>query len=61
MVLATNLGFPRMGSQRQLKKAVEAFWAGKTTEGELMATAKALREAHWKLQKDAGEGSWDSC
>ncbi len=54
MVLATNLGFPRVGKDRELKKAQEAFWKGKATEAELQATAKELRLRHWTMQKDAG-------
>jgi 5-methyltetrahydropteroyltriglutamate--homocysteine methyltransferase len=49
-----NLGFPRMGRQRELKFALEAFWAGKRTEADLLATAKTLRAEHWKLQQSAG-------
>ncbi len=49
-----NLGFPRMGRQRELKFALEGFWSGKRTEAELLQTAKSLREAHWKLQQAAG-------
>jgi 5-methyltetrahydropteroyltriglutamate--homocysteine methyltransferase len=49
-----NLGFPRMGSQRELKFALEGYWAGKRTEADLLAVAKGLREEHWKLQHDAG-------
>ncbi len=49
-----NLGFPRMGRQRELKFALEAYWAGKRTEQELLDTASALRKEHWKLQQAAG-------
>ena len=54
MVLATNLGFPRIGAQRELKKAQEAFWKGMASEAELQRTAKELRLRHWALQRDAG-------
>ena len=54
MVLATNLGFPRIGANRELKKAVESFWAGKSSEQDLLKAGKELRARHWKLQKDAG-------
>ncbi len=54
MVLATNLGFPRIGDMRQLKKAVESYWKGKSSVDELLSTGKALRAHNWKLQKDAG-------
>lgn len=49
-----NLGFPRMGRQRELKFALEGFWSGKRTEDELLETARSLRAEHWKLQQAAG-------
>ena len=49
-----NLGFPRIGSQRELKKASEAYWAGKQTAAQLMRTGKDIRLQNWQLQKDAG-------
>ena len=49
-----NLGFPRMGRQRELKFTLEGFWTGKRTEAELLQVAKTLRAEHWKLQKSAG-------
>ena len=54
MALATNLGFPRIGAQRELKKAVESYWQGKSSAQDLLAAGKDLRARHWKLQKDAG-------
>jgi len=54
MVFATNLGFPRIGTNRELKKAVEAYWKGNSSEQELLQTGKDLRARHWALQKDAG-------
>lgn len=49
-----NLGFPRMGRQRELKFALEGLWAGKRTEQELLDVAARLRADHWKLQQAAG-------
>jgi len=43
-----------MGVNRDLKKATEAYWAGKLSQSDLLAEAKRLRLAHWKIQKDAG-------
>ncbi|GAP91015.2 putative cobalamin-independent methionine synthase [Rosellinia necatrix] len=54
MVQSAVLGFPRMGENRDLKKATEAYWAGKISQADLLAEAKRLRLAHWKIQKDAG-------
>ena len=53
MALATNLGFPRIGAHRELKKAVEAYWKGSMSQDEMMQVAKDLRATHWQLQKDA--------
>ena len=54
MIQAANLGFPRIGAFRELKKAVESFWKGASSEAELMNTAVDLRAKHWKMQADAG-------
>ncbi|KAK5024218.1 methionine-synthesizing 5-methyltetrahydropteroyltriglutamate--homocysteine methyltransferase [Exophiala sideris] len=54
MVVSSILGFPRMGANRDLKKATEAYWAGKISQDELLAEGKRLRHEHWKIQKDAG-------
>jgi len=53
-VPSTVLGFPRIGANRELKKATEAFWAGKSDEKSLQETAKKLRIDHWKAQKAQG-------
>lgn len=54
MALAHNLGFPRIGRDRELKKALEAFWKGELDEAGLRAIGKQLRATHWQAQKDAG-------
>ncbi|WP_291380561.1 5-methyltetrahydropteroyltriglutamate--homocysteine S-methyltransferase [Demequina sp.] len=41
----TILGYPRIGANRELKKALESFWKGASTEADLEATAAALRAA----------------
>ncbi len=48
------IGFPRIGEQRELKKALEAYWAGKISQEELQKTASELRKRHWTYQKNAG-------
>ena len=40
MVTATNLGFPRFGPNRELKKLVEGFWSGKVDRKTLIQGAK---------------------
>ncbi|MWV13971.1 5-methyltetrahydropteroyltriglutamate--homocysteine S-methyltransferase [Pseudomonas sp. R-28-1W-6] len=54
MALAHTLGFPRIGRDRELKKALEAYWQGALDEAGLRAVGRQLRAAHWQLQKDAG-------
>lgn len=49
-----NLGYPRIGNQRELKKASELYWAGKSSIEELKEAARQIRLHNWKLQKDAG-------
>jgi 5-methyltetrahydropteroyltriglutamate--homocysteine methyltransferase len=49
-----NLGFPRIGARRELKRALESFWARKIGEPELLETAKALRAHNWRTQQAAG-------
>lgn len=56
MVLATNLGFPRIGVNRELKKALESYWKGQSTQQDLARCAQDLRARHWTLQKDSGIG-----
>jgi 5-methyltetrahydropteroyltriglutamate--homocysteine methyltransferase len=53
-ILATNLGFPRIGGHRELKTAVESYWAGKSSADELLKTAASLRARHWLVQQKAG-------
>lgn len=47
-------GFPRIGEQRELKRALESFWAGKIDEANLQAVAKELRIKHIKYQDERG-------
>jgi 5-methyltetrahydropteroyltriglutamate--homocysteine methyltransferase len=54
MTRTAALGLPRIGPDRELKFALESFWAGKTGEEELMETARGLRAANWRRAADAG-------
>ncbi len=53
-ILIHNLGYPRMGALRQLKRSLEAYWRGASTVEELQKTAAELRRVHWVQQKEAG-------
>ncbi|MGN6540505.1 MAG: 5-methyltetrahydropteroyltriglutamate--homocysteine S-methyltransferase [Ginsengibacter sp.] len=53
-MITHNLGYPRIGSNRELKKSSEQYWAGKISAIELEQTAKNIRHQNWQIQKDAG-------
>ena len=54
MVIASNLGYPRIGPGRELKKALESFWGGRSDAAALDAASATLRRASWELQQAAG-------
>jgi len=54
MVKTHILGFPRIGAQRELKHAVEAYWQGNINQDDLEAIGHKLRQHHWELQEKAG-------
>jgi len=53
MATTANLGFPRIGAQRELKKALESYWKGDLNVEALEAAAKAIRSENWKRQHAA--------
>ncbi|MEU6081208.1 5-methyltetrahydropteroyltriglutamate--homocysteine S-methyltransferase [Streptomyces sp. NPDC047108] len=55
-VRATLHGYPRQGPGRELKKAVEGYWAGRATEAELLGTAAQLRTDARRETAAAGIG-----
>ena len=54
MVKVSNLGYPRLGENREWKKLIEFYWAGDILQAELRAQAKDLRLEFLKKQADAG-------
>ncbi len=48
------IGFPRIGTLRELKFASEKYFRKEISADELQQTAKDLRKIHWQTQKDAG-------
>src|SRR5699024_3429425 len=53
-MLTHNLGYPRIGINRDLKKLVESYWKDTTSKEELLESAAALRILHWTKQKESG-------
>ena len=54
MPISHNLGFPHLGAGRELKRATEGYWSGKVSQADLLKQGVALRERHWRLQRDVG-------
>ncbi|WP_241311355.1 5-methyltetrahydropteroyltriglutamate--homocysteine S-methyltransferase [Chryseobacterium arthrosphaerae] len=48
------LGYPRIGSKRELKKACEQYWSGKIVLEELLAVGRTICNHNWNIQKEAG-------
>lgn len=51
MIFTHNLGFPRIGAQRELKYALESYWKGQSSLQALTSQAAELRQKHWQFQK----------
>ncbi len=49
-----NLGYPRIGSKRELKKACEQYWSGNIILEELLDRGRRICNLNWKIQKEAG-------
>lgn len=54
MKKSTIVGYPRIGVNRELKKAVEGYFKGDFSLDELQSTAKQLRKEYWTTQKEKG-------
>jgi 5-methyltetrahydropteroyltriglutamate--homocysteine methyltransferase len=54
MLKTANLGFPRIGANRELKKAIESYWKKTSSATELQKVAAEIRAKNWQTQKDAG-------
>ncbi|MCK7598386.1 5-methyltetrahydropteroyltriglutamate--homocysteine S-methyltransferase [Microbulbifer sp. CAU 1566] len=48
------LGYPRIGAQRELKKAQEAYWKGEIDQKALLAVGSQVRSQNWQAQQGAG-------
>ena len=54
MIKTASLGFPRIGANRELKKAVESFWKKSSNEVDLKKSAQEIRHNNWQLQQKSG-------
>lgn len=53
-IQTATLGYPRIGKNRELKKALEAFWNGKSNQENLLQTVQDIELANWQTQLQAG-------
>ncbi|MCP9277221.1 5-methyltetrahydropteroyltriglutamate--homocysteine S-methyltransferase [Bacillus wiedmannii] len=53
-IQTSNLGYPRIGLQREWKKTLEAFWSNKIDEEQFLTKMKAIRLQHVKVQQEKG-------
>ncbi|WP_051541396.1 5-methyltetrahydropteroyltriglutamate--homocysteine S-methyltransferase [Caldalkalibacillus mannanilyticus] len=53
-VKSSNLGYPRIGENREWKKTLEAFWAGKREETDFFQQMEQIRLYHLKKQQEKG-------
>ncbi|MDK2981331.1 MAG: 5-methyltetrahydropteroyltriglutamate--homocysteine methyltransferase [Chloroflexota bacterium] len=54
MILTSNLGYPRIGLNRELKFAQEKYWKNAISLDELKQTANRIQTANWIVQKEMG-------
>ena len=52
MIQTQTIGYPRIGVQRELKKAVEKYWKKQIAAEALQKQARQLRETHWRTQRN---------
>jgi 5-methyltetrahydropteroyltriglutamate--homocysteine methyltransferase len=57
---STVLGYPRIGPHRELKRALESYWDGRSTYQELESTGLRLREETWRRLDALGLGALPS-
>ncbi|WP_185870428.1 5-methyltetrahydropteroyltriglutamate--homocysteine S-methyltransferase [Blattabacterium cuenoti] len=53
-MLKHNLGYPRIGVRRELKKACESYWSNKIDSNQLFDVGKQIRKENWKIQEKSG-------
>ncbi|MEV6861738.1 hypothetical protein AB0M44_12140 [Streptosporangium subroseum] len=54
---ATVLGYPRIGPRRELKRALESYWGGRSTDEDLHGVGSGLREESWRRLDALGLGA----
>lgn len=53
-MISHNLGYPRIGEKRELKKSTEKYWKKEITLEQLLKEGRELRKKNWLTQSQAG-------
>lgn len=53
-IISSNIGYPRIGENREWKRALENYWNGEITRTELVEKTTAIRLDNLRKQKDLG-------
>lgn len=53
-MITHNLGYPRIGNNRELKKAVEGYWSGSFSYSQLIQISVTIKQKNWLIQRDLG-------
>lgn len=53
-MLTSIVGYPRVGTFRELKFATETYFKNESTADDLLQSAKDIRQKQWRLLKDSG-------
>ena len=56
MILSSNLGYPRIGFNRELKWLLESFWKKKINENNLLENTSNIK----KKKLDKSKKSWNT-
>ena len=54
MILSSNLGYPRIGPNRELKWLLESFWKKKINQISLFENISNIKKDNWIKQRKAG-------
>ena len=54
MVISSNLGYPRIGPNRELKWSLESYWKKEINETKLLEDISRIKKDNWIIQKKSG-------
>lgn len=54
MIYTSNIGFPRIGERRELKKIVESYWKNEISSEELLKNINDIKKYNYLIQKEKG-------